>query len=70
MLVLPATIFAQDKKHEIVLGYGVGTHYAIVEEMAGVLGIFITLGAFDIEFESEQVQFYWVTGILQEKNFQ
>ncbi|MCD4791450.1 MAG: hypothetical protein K8R37_15755 [Bacteroidales bacterium] len=52
LLVLPATIFAQNKKHEIVLGYGVGTHYAIVEEMAGILGVFITLGTFDVEFES------------------
>jgi outer membrane protein W len=52
LLVLSATIFAQDKKHEIVLGYGVGTHYAIVEEMAGVLGIFITLGTFNAEYES------------------
>ncbi|MBL7102697.1 MAG: hypothetical protein ISS18_00030 [Bacteroidales bacterium] len=52
LLVLPATIFAQDKKHEIVLGYGVGTHYAIVEEMANILGVVITLGTFNAEFES------------------
>lgn len=52
LIVLPATIFAQDKKHEMVLGYGVGTHYAIVEQMAGILGVVITLGEFNAELES------------------
>ncbi len=52
MLVLPASIFAQEKKHEIVLGYGVATHYAIVEEIAGIFGVFITLGEFTTQLES------------------
>ena len=52
LLVLPASIFAQEKKHEFVLGYGVTTHYAIREQMADIVGLVITLGVFDAGFKS------------------
>ena len=52
LLVLPATIFAQDNKHELVLGYGTVTNYAIDEEMQNIIGIIISLGIFDAEYES------------------
>ena len=52
LLVFSATIFAQDKKHEIVLGYGVMTNYAIEEVLKNITVTIVTLGLYDTEYES------------------
>ena len=52
LLVFSATIFAQDKKHEIVLGYGIMTNYGIEEVIINITCVIVTFGLYDIEYES------------------